>query len=69
MGFLDSITKAVGAWDAERQQKYERFPSKSTEELVKIVNGEGGFFSDTSMSAKAAALKILHERGYDPHNC
>lgn len=69
MGFWDSITKAVSNWNAECQQKYERFQSKSTEELVKIVKGEGGFFSDTSMSAKAAALKILHERGYNPHDC
>ena len=68
MGFLDKIAGAWGQWSAECQQKYERFQNKSTEELVKIAKGEGGFLSDTSFSAKMAACKILQERGHNPHS-
>lgn len=69
MGVWNSLTGAWNKWNAECQQKYERFQNKSTEELVKIVKGEGGFWSDTSFSAKMAACKILQERGYNPHDC
>ena len=64
---IDATVKYVNKKNAEALEKYERFQNKSTEELIKIARGQGGFFSDTSFTARAAACKILKERGYDPN--
>lgn len=60
---IRSMLNAYHKWDDECQEKYERFQNKSDEDLERIIKGEGGFFSDTSFSAKMAAAKILRERG------
>lgn len=76
MGFFDTVGKVAGAAynklnevSKEYQEAQERLERESDSELARIARGEASFFSsDSRFPVKAAACKILKDRGYTPED-